>query len=151
MLSPELLALVDILIVNEGELAAITQQDGNIAQRLQSLRVSTVVVTLGHLGSCARADGVFYFQTAFPVTPVDTTAAGDTFCGTLVAHLSNGYDLPTALRYASAASALTCTRAGAQSSIPHATEVTAFLAEHPDTPASKTAALRRYCGLNQPH
>lgn len=148
VLAPELLALVDILIVNEGELAAITQQDGNIAQRLQSLRVPTVVVTLGHLGSCARADGVLYFQGAYPVRPIDTTAAGDTFCGTLVAQLSGGYNLPAALRYASAASALTCTRAGAQSSIPQATEVTAFLAEHPDTSTSASTALRTYCGLN---
>lgn len=148
VLAPELLALVDILIVNEGELAAITQQDGTLAQRLQRLAVPTVVVTLGHLGSCARADGAFYFQTAFPVAPIDTTAAGDTFCGTLVAQLSNGCDLPTALRYASAASALTCTQAGAQNSIPQATEVTAFLAEHADTPPSAATALRRYCGLN---
>lgn len=148
VLAPELLSLVDVLIVNEGELATITPQEGSIANRLQMLGVPTVVVTLGHLGSCARVDGVLHFQTAFPITPVDTTAAGDTFCGALVAQLSSGYDLPTALRYASAASALTCTRAGAQSSIPQATEVTAFLAERADTPPRATTALRAYCGLN---
>ncbi len=147
MLSPELLALIDLLIVNEGELATITQQDGTITQRLQKLKVPTVVVTLGHLGSCARVDGVFYFQDAFSVNPIDTTAAGDTFCGSLVAQLSQGNNLAAALRYANAASALTCTRAGAQSSIPRAEEVNSFLAKHPHTASDASAALRAYCGF----
>ncbi|NBT55704.1 MAG: ribokinase, partial [Betaproteobacteria bacterium] len=63
------------------------------------------------------------------VTPVDTTGAGDTFCGTLVAALSRGLMLAEALRQASAAAALACTKMGAQSSIPTAAEVAEFLAQ----------------------
>jgi len=143
----ELLALVDILIVNEGELASITQCKGSIALALQQLVVPTVVVTLGHRGSCARTPTHLLFQNAYPITPVDTTAAGDTFCGTLVAALSQGRGMAAALRYASAASALCCTRPGAQSSIPMASEVADFL-ELQSAPHHRTTdALQTYCGM----
>jgi len=89
--------------------------------------VPTVVVTLGHRGSCARHNGAFALQSAFPISPVDTTGAGDTFCGSLVAALSQGQPLAGALRFASAASAIACTRWGAESSIPETTEVEALL------------------------
>ena len=72
-----------------------------------------MVVTLGQHGCCARADGAFSCQTAFEVTPIDSTGAGDTFCGVLVAALSQGHNLEQALRLASAAGALACTRLGA--------------------------------------
>jgi ribokinase len=142
-----LLALVDILIVNEGELATIAQCNSGTAEALQQLTVPTVVVTLGHRGSCARTPGGMLFQTAFPVDPVDTTAAGDTFCGTLVAALSQNQSMAGALRFASAASALCCTRPGAQTSIPQATEVAHFLEQHAASHPSAEDALRGYCGM----
>lgn len=126
-LPSELLSLVDVLIVNEGELAVVAGHDGTLAQCLERISVPTVVVTLGHRGSVARhADGMLE-QSAFYITPVDTTGAGDTFCGSLVAQLSQGQTLQQALRFASAASALACTRAGAQSSIPAFADVQALL------------------------
>ena len=67
-------------------------------------------------------------QPAFAVELVDTTAAGDTFCGVLVASLGAGAAMPQALRRAGAAAALACTRFGAQASIPTRAEVDAFLA-----------------------
>lgn len=67
------------------------------------------------------------FMPAFRVTPVDTTGAGDTFIGTLAAGLDLGLDRATAMRRASAASALQVTRPGAAQAIPGAEEVTAFL------------------------
>lgn len=143
----ELLDLVDVLVVNEGELAALSQHTGTIAECLERIAVPTVVVTLGHHGCCARVDGTFMVQSAFPVTPVDTTAAGDSFCGGLVAALSLGASMAQALQAGSAAGALACTRAGAQSSIPQAAEVTAFLAEQAATTPAAEAALRSYCGL----
>jgi ribokinase len=146
-LSAELLGLIDILVVNEGELAALSHQTGSIARCLEGIPVPTVVVTLGHHGCCACAQGAFIFQPAFAITPVDTTAAGDTFCGSLVAALSLGADLQRAMRQASAAGALACTRLGAQSSIPNAAEVNDFLAEQAPTRAAATKALRTYCGL----
>lgn len=146
-LPAELLDAVDILIVNEGELATLSGHQGSIAQCLQRVNVPTVVVTLGHHGCCARSHGVFFLQEAFNVTPIDTTGAGDTFCGSLVAALSQGVDMAQALRVASAAGALACTRLGAQSSIPQATEVASFLAQQPAPNPDKLAALRQFCGL----
>lgn len=142
-----LLAQVDILIVNEGELATIAQCNSGIAKALKQLAVPTVVLTLGHRGSCARTPGGMLFQTAFPVDPVDTTAAGDTFCGTLVAALSQNQSMAGAMRFASAASALCCTRPGAQSSIPQATEVANFLERQAASHPSAEDALRAYCGM----
>ena len=126
-LSGELLALIDILVVNEGELAALSNHQGSVEQCLERIQVPCVVVTLGARGCCARVDGEFLTQAAFPVTPVDTTAAGDTFCGALVAALSQKQCVAHALRQASAAGALACTRRGAQSSIPTHAEVQTFL------------------------
>ena len=68
-----------------------------------------------------------YFQEIFPVNAVDTTGAGDTFAGYIAAALARGEDLPSALRTASAASAIAVTKHGAAVSIPTLSEVEAFL------------------------
>jgi len=117
-LPPELLAAVDILIVNEGELSALTSAQGKLADKLAQLPVPTVVVTLGAEGSLAKVHDAVVMQPAFKVNVVDTTAAGDTFCGALVAALSSGASMAQALHTASAAAALACTQLGAQASIP---------------------------------
>jgi len=148
-LPPDLLALLDVLIVNEGELAVVANLSGSIAQNLARLSVPCVVVTLGHRGCCACADGAVFSQPAFEVIPIDSTGAGDTFCGVLVAALSQGQNLPQALRLASAASALACTRLGAQSSIPTQAEVAAFLAAQPAATEAQNAELRRFCGFDR--
>jgi ribokinase len=149
-LPPELLACLDLLLVNETELACIAGHNGSIAECLQRITVASVVVTLGGRGCCARHLGELLFQPAFPIVPLDTTGAGDTFCGCLCAQLSQGSSMPEALRYASAASALACTRAGAQTSIPGAAEVRTMLQEqNPNDTAARNAlcSLRTYCGL----
>lgn len=124
-----LLDALDLLIVNEGELEAIAGGGDGIDARLSRLRVPSVVVTLGSRGCVAKHDGRLLEQPAFPVEAVDTTAAGDTFCGTLVAALNRSAPMRDALREASAAAALACTRLGAQASIPARDEVEAFLRE----------------------
>ena len=129
VLPDELLANLDVLIVNEGELAIVAQHSGDIESSLTRLKVPCVVVTLGSQGSLAREQGLVIRQAAFPITPVDTTGAGDTFVGSFVAALSGGAPLQVALRQASAASALACLTAGAQSSIPTHTQVQTFLAQ----------------------
>ncbi len=126
----QLLALIDVLIVNQGELAAITQHQGSILESLERIDVPCSVVTLGRQGCCARSSGVLSSQAAFEVTAIDSTGAGDTFCGTLVAALSRGESLSQAMRLASAAAALACTRLGAQTSIPTQSEVNTFLSRH---------------------
>ena len=147
-LPAELLALTDILIVNEGELAAIAASDAGIAACLDKIQVPVIVVTLGARGCCARVGEDYLLQNAFVVKPVDTTGAGDTFCGVLVAALDGSLGLAGALRQASAAGALACTLPGAQSSIPAAQAVAEFAGQY--APSTDTSALRNYCGLPAP-
>lgn len=148
-LPPDLLALLDVLIVNEGELAVVANFSGSIAQNLARIEVPCVVVTLGHHGCCACADGGVFSQPAFEVIPIDSTGAGDTFCGVLVAALSQGQNLPQALRLASAAGALACTRLGAQSSIPTQAEVAAFLATQTEASEAQNAELQQFFGFDR--
>ncbi len=131
-LPPQLLALVDLLIVNEIELAAIAPASGDIDLSLSLINVPCVIVTLGQRGCRARSEGVLHELHGFDVAAIDSTGAGDTFCGVLVASLSGGHALPQAMRRANAAAAIACTRLGAQSSIPTLEEVDAFLACHAD-------------------
>jgi ribokinase len=128
VLPRELLSLLDILIVNEGELAAVSGIPDSIEGGLRSVDVPCVVATLGERGCCARQGTQIITQPAFAVAAVDTTAAGDTFCGVFIAAMSRNAGVASALRTASAAAALACTRPGAQSSIPTAAEVQALLA-----------------------
>ena len=150
-LPSELLGSVDVLVVNEGELASISNCTGSVADCLGQLPdVPCIVVTLGGRGCCARVAGEIILQRAFAITPVDTTAAGDTFCGVLVASLALQHTLPMALERASAAAALACTRLGAQGSIPECINVDQFLAAQPadaGSRAAKHAALAKFAGF----
>ncbi|MFT3754796.1 MAG: ribokinase [Pseudoxanthomonas sp.] len=128
-LPAELLDALDLLIVNEGELDAIVGAQGDVAEKLSRLRVPVVVVTLGSRGCIARQAGAIIEQSSFAVEALDTTAAGDTFCGVLVAALNRRTPMQAALREASAAAALTCTQLGAQASIPKREEVEQLLRE----------------------
>lgn len=148
VLPAELLARLDMLIVNEGELAVVAGNPPDLATGLARIDVPCVIVTLGARGSLARIDGEILVQPAFSISPLDTTAAGDTFCGTLVALLARGEPLQQALLAASAASALACTRLGAQSSIPEHAEVQALLADASRLPGIDAhAALTAWCAL----
>lgn len=149
-LPAELLALTDVLVVNEGELAEVAGHQGTIEQCLKHLAVPTVVVTLGHRGACMRHSGTFMYQCGFAVTPVDTTGAGDSFCGALVAALAQGSDAARALERACAAAALACLQPGAQSSIPQYDAVDRFLAAQPTPSDADIAALRAYCAPAAP-
>lgn len=148
VLPAELLAQLDMLIVNEGELAVVAGNPPDLGTGLARLDVPCVIVTLGARGCLARIDGKILLQPAFSISPLDTTAAGDTFCGTLIALLARGEPLQQALLAASAASALTCTRLGAQSSIPEHAEVQALLADASRLPGTDAhAALAAWCAL----
>ena len=87
----------------------------------------TVVVTLGGAGAVVWNGDVALRAPALPVAVVDTTAAGDSFIGYMVAALDQGADLGTALRRGIAAGSLCCARYGAQTGIPMGHEVDAAL------------------------
>ena len=144
VLPASLLAVVDLLVVNEDELGMLAGTQGSLAEQLARTGVGIAVVTLGGRGACARVGQDYVLQPAFAVTPVDTTAAGDTFCGVLAAGLAEGLDLPAALGRAAAAGALATTKAGAQSSIPSRAELDAFIADARQHGLDDLAA---YCGL----
>ncbi|MFN7177823.1 MAG: PfkB family carbohydrate kinase, partial [Thermaurantiacus sp.] len=118
---------VSVLAMNEGEAAQL------FAAIPGDLPVEGLLITKGAQGAEYRdlRTGAIYRQAAFPVTPVDTTGAGDTFAGYFAAGLDQGADLPAALRLASAAAALKVTRAGAGDAIPSRAEVDAFLSDQP--------------------
>ncbi|BBB14543.1 ribokinase [Sphingopyxis sp. FD7] len=139
-----LLRSVDVLVVNEAELAAIAGGTGTIAEQLAATGVACVIATLGSRGCCALTQGQYIFQPAFLVDPCDTTAAGDTFVGVLAAALACGRSLADGLADASAAAALSTTRHGAQSSIPEMAEVAAFRLQ---ATGGNSADLASYCGL----
>ena len=114
----------DIVVPNEHEVELLGGVD-----KLLAFGARAVVVTLGSRGSDLHtADGVVHID-SFSVVPIDTTGAGDTFSGSLCARLAAGDDLPTALRFASAAGALCTTVAGAVPSIPRRAAVEALLSE----------------------
>ena len=145
-----LLDALDLLIVNEGELAAMAGAHGAIAEQVARLAMPGVVVTLGARGCFAQVHAQTWLQPGFRVDAIDTTGAGDTFCGTLVAGLAAELPFDVALRRASAASALACTRAGAQSSVPAGEEVDALLARGDAAMTTSSAALAAYCGVASP-
>lgn len=148
-LPSELLALIDVLIVNEDELAKVAGRSGSVADALSSLSVPCAIVTLGSRGCCARQDRKFFLQSAFKVNAVDTTAAGDTFCGVLVASLDARLSFTEALRRASAAAALATTRIGAQSSIPTRDEVDTLARFNGDDARNALDELAQYCGISE--
>jgi len=97
------------------------------AARLRAMGPSAVTITLGGAGLVTAWDGGEARLGAHAVEVVDTTAAGDTFCGYLAAGLARGATQSDAAALANAAAALAVTRRGAQPSIPTRDEVVAFI------------------------
>ncbi|MCG3753546.1 MULTISPECIES: ribokinase [Amycolatopsis] len=120
---------LDVLVVNEHEAADLAGASGapeELARMLQQ-RAPAVVITLGAAG-CVVAEQDIVHLPGFRVSPVDTTGAGDTFCGVLAAALAEGRPLREAAERAGAAAALAVTRPGAQSAVPTVAEVAEFAA-----------------------
>jgi ribokinase len=120
---------VDVLVVNEHEareIAGTADLDRAVDEMLT--RVPAVVVTLGESGArVAERTGPHRRLPAPAVHVVDTTGAGDTFCGVLAARLVGGESLATAAERAIAAASLSVQRPGAIPSIPDADEIAAAL------------------------
>jgi ribokinase len=121
-------------VVNEVEASMVTglkvETDEEIiaaAEKLLALGPSLAIITLGARGSYVASADCRQFIAAFRVKAVDTTAAGDVYCGSLAVALTEGKSLPEAVRFAGAASAISVTRLGAQPSAPVRKEIEEFL------------------------
>ena len=132
----DLLALADVVVLNELELACLLTSAplaaasvdaiAEAARRLRTYAEQVIVVTLGAGGAVAVAPDRQLEIPGHKVTAVDTTGAGDTFVGATAACLACGWPLERALGYANMAAAICVQRPGAGPSIPTAAEVAAF-------------------------
>ena len=129
---------IDIVTPNETEaslLSGIEVTDAASAERagrwFLAQGVGSAVITMAEKGSCVVTPEGTTFIEPIPVTPVDTTAAGDAYAGYLGAALAEGWSLAEATRLASAAGAIAVTRQGASPSLPRRDEVDALLAAQP--------------------
>jgi len=126
-------ASIDYLIPNESEASALSGLPVDslasaeaAATQLMAAGAGKVIVTLGAQGSLfADGQGFAHFP-APKVKALDTTAAGDTFVGGFAAALAQGQSEAEAIRFGQVAAALSVTRAGAQPSIPHLSDVQGF-------------------------
>ncbi|TNH30613.1 ribokinase [Micromonospora orduensis] len=122
-LPPELLAAVDLLVVNEGEAQALTGRGRDEPRALLDL-VPRAVLTHGGEGAWyVDRDGADVHVPAFRVDVVDSTAAGDAFTGALAVGWGEGRDLVDAVRWASAAGAACVRRLGASVALPQRAEI----------------------------
>ena len=128
-LPDELLANVDVLVPNQHEAAAITGHDEPRAALAALLeRVPEVLLTLGADGSLFGRRGEEPVHVpARRVAAVDTTAAGDTFCGSFAVAMAEGRSPGAAMEFAAAAAAISVGRHGASSSMASRNEVEALL------------------------
>jgi ribokinase len=129
------LSKIAYLVVNENEAESLCgfpvdspQRVAEAADFLLAQGTGTVILTLGAEGAYLASAEIRVHLAAFPVEAVDTTAAGDIFCGALAVALVEGKSLIDSGRFASAAAALSVTRLGAQPSAPARAEIEALLA-----------------------
>lgn len=121
---------VDYFLINEVEGRALAGADSEayeaVLDALREKYEAAVVLTVGSEGAFYQKGDLRLHMGIYDVDVVDTTAAGDTFCGYFIASLARGMDPREALEYASRASSLTVSRKGAANSIPTWDEVEIF-------------------------
>jgi len=128
----DLLPLIDLIVPNETEAAALTGSSNPVeaAERLLAQGARAILVTLGGEGALyCSSDGAWRCP-ALAVQPVDTTAAGDAYIGALAVALVEGRTILESLGFAAAAAGLAVTRSGAQPSLGTRQEVDGFIARY---------------------
>lgn len=123
-----LLSLVDVLVPNEVEAAALAGAGGRadtgkgllrLCRKIREKGAKSVVITAGERGALFfTGDESGWVKPPGGIRPVDSTGAGDTFCGSLAARLAENFPLAEAVRFAVAAASLSVQKRGAQSGIP---------------------------------
>ena len=119
----EAFPLIDFFIPNEHELEDFTkEQSGSLEDKCAYLLkqgVKRIIVTLGENGSYYCDEKQSFHEHALRVNAIDTTGAGDSYCGAFVTALANGKSVSEAMDFATKASSLTVTKKGAIASLPH--------------------------------
>ncbi|MBD0777851.1 ribokinase [Maribacter sp. ANRC-HE7] len=129
----EIIKMINVLVVNETEAEIISGESiaslgvAAVVDKLRLMGARTVVLTLGKNGCFLKNDETFFRVPAYEVETIDTTAAGDVFCGALAVGLWKKQKWEEILEFATAASALCVMRLGAQPSIPTKSEVDEYL------------------------
>lgn len=133
-LGADLLKKIWLLTPNESEASLLTgikvidvESAIKAGERLLQTGVKNVIITLGENGCLLYNENGFKHYKANKVDVVDTTAAGDVFNGTIAAAITQNKVLDEAIRFSSAAAAISVGRKGAQTSIPYLNEIEAFL------------------------
>lgn len=133
-LGREIAAAADVLIVNESEASELlslgdSERDWlSVARSLLKLGPRTAIVTIGAAGAVLAGDGIAERLPAPRVSVVDSTGAGDAFCGAFAARFAEGAELLAATRAGVVAGSLAVTKAGAQPSMPWRDEIARMLA-----------------------
>ncbi len=129
-----LLALTDLLVVNETEAALLLARAASpevLARALASRHARGVVLTAGAAGAYwAERGGAVFHAPAIPTQVIDSTGAGDAFIGAFAAAMAQGRPEVEALRWGVVAGALACRRAGAVPSLPRLAEIVAAAAQY---------------------
>ena len=131
-----ILSLTDLLTPNESETEILTgmpthsnEQAIEAAHNLLSKGIETVILTLGSRGSFFLTEKMDKLIPAYSVNVIDTTAAGDAYCGALAASLAKGTHIEEAVKIANAAGALAVTKLGAEPSLPTKKAIDQLLAQ----------------------
>ena len=133
-ISKKLLEKIDVLLPNRIELARLSNKESfenldELEAAAKGLGIQTVIVTLGSAGALLVSDKQTELISSPAVESVDTTGAGDAFCGSMAESLSRGLSFLESVEYSVTAGALSTTTYGAQISMPTRSEVDSFLGE----------------------
>lgn len=129
-LSDRLLKNLYMIIPNETEaeiLSGVKVTDWESAQKaadiIHAKGANIVVITLGSKGALIKEEGQYHKVPVPKVKAIDTTAAGDTFCGAVCVALTENMSVLNAVKFANKCASITVTRMGAQSSLPYRREI----------------------------
>ena len=133
-ISKKLLEKIDVLIPNRIVLARLSNKESfenldELEAAAKGLGIQTVIVTLGSAGALLVSDKQTELISSPAVESVDTTGAGDAFCGSMAESLSRGLSFLESVEYSVTAGALSTTTYGAQISMPTRSEVDSLLGE----------------------